>query len=176
MGLKKKVASGMTLIEVLVVVAIVSILIVPVLDLMQVESRIARQTSQTIAAKDIGTIIQNHIAKELKYAKKVKIGTASESGMGFITQPIKGHDMVCSESIGGVTKTNVILQKGLITPFEVAISYKTTTKANVVNVKIIVSNNEKSYVFETAVKLLNATVEGMSEGNFINFEKLEGGE
>lgn len=71
----KRREQGITLVEVIVVMALVGFLMIPIYTLMDTNNKISERTSDLIAAQNIATSIYDFIEEELRYANTIEIGS-----------------------------------------------------------------------------------------------------
>lgn len=73
---EKKKEQGITLVEVIVVMALVALLMIPIYTLMDTNNKISERTSDLIIAKTIAVAVQDFLEEELRYAHSVSIDSA----------------------------------------------------------------------------------------------------
>lgn len=179
--------SGMTLIEVVVVLAILGILLVPMLDISYKEVQLMMDTKEKTEAKDVVNIMDHYIYKRVAFAQKI---TLSSTPVGSIGEKIKTQSIFLNSdgdlvhrvvnAITGQLEDHTIISKKGMTKYDV--SFK-VTKENSDEIKIIIKVTDPSdgkvisenirYIVPNNMKRLGEEVVAVpetAEFDVINFE------
>ena len=171
---RTKQTKGITLVEVVVVMAIIGILLGPILETVNTNMQLNREANERANAKDIALLVQNYIYSQVKWANKVE----------YSTSPLSGYENIYIDSGQGLihkvgANERVVYSKGALHNFNVTLEFKKVSimEDTLTDVKVIVSKinngiNEHLYTNNTSMDAINMTSGSIpnTSGNVIAFK------
>lgn len=172
--MKKSKQKGITLLEVIVVIAIIGILLGPIFDTMMTNMRLSREANERTNAKDVALLVQEYIYNQVKWADKVEYSDAPTSmGQSIYIDATKGLVHKKDEN------ENIIYSKKAMDNVDVSIAFKklSTTQDTLTRMQITVGKIENGiskvlYTTNTSIKSINIFSGSVPDttGKVINFQ------
>lgn len=156
---RTKQMKGITLVEVVVVMAIIGILLGPILETVNTNLRLNREANERSNAKDVALLVQEYIYSQVKWANRVE----------YSTSPLSGYENIYIDSTQGLmhkvgANERVIYSKGALHNFNVTLEFKRVSmlEDRLTALKVTVSkiNNgisENLYTNSTSINAINMT-------------------
>lgn len=172
---------GITLVEVIVVTAIVAILIIPMWQLFDVNNTLTVKQRERSEAKNISVMIQDYISNELKMASTVSYSS------GPIVIPTESQCIYLSPTQGLVhkvtsTSEKIVFNKDILQPYQVDIVFEQPGPGVRKNTDIIVTVKKDDggtiktlYQNKSSVQSINILKDDnkipVSSGSYVVFTK-----
>lgn len=155
---------GFTLLEVIVVMAVTSILLIGIVGILQVNDNLIKKTTTQIDAKTLALTIQDCIRNELKFAQHVRIGDGKKDEIE-IDGVKKSAEYIFIETVAGVSslkhqgtasKVRALVDGVLMEGLEPTISFiKKSDRAIGLQV-VIKKQGVRQYKLGTVIEIINS--------------------
>ena len=185
--MRDKRQQGFTLLEMIVVMAVTSILLVSIVGIIQVNDNLVKKSSTQIDAKTLALTIQDCIRDKLKFAEYIQVGDEKEekikidgvemSAESIFIDTVEGESSL--KHRGTVSKVRSLVEGVLMEGLEPTISfYEVSDRAIGLQVKIK-KDKVMQYKLDTVIEILNSPggaeaikiEEGAKTNSIINFVK-----
>ena len=167
----------MTIVEVLIVMALIGVISLPVMQMLYTGQRVFVEQQSAVNDKSMLILMEDIIKKELRMAKTIKVvkaeefvGIKEEESALYIKQEGEEGQLVKKTSN---SLEQVLLDKGLLNTRELTLNFKLLRgKKQVIQLELIGGN----YQIETALKLYNLVQSQLeawddSEGEILIYTK-----
>lgn len=174
--MKSRITSkGMTLLEIIVVMAIICILIIPIGNLIINNQNLSNRIRDLSMAKDIALTVQQYVVEEVKMANAIKYVDAipaipTETNVYSLF--IHNNELIKQDYLG----QDIILSQDYFYPYKIYISYTKGLSDKITNLAISVNKMRRGiekeiYVTRTSVKsinMFNGSINGTT-GNIVEY-------